>query len=303
MDNLHPLIEIFILSYNRPEYILQTIDSVIKQDYSNMKIVVSDNSTRDDVETKIRGSDYNSKITYVRRKPTLPALSHFNTVFSEATADYFMIFHDDDVLLPEAVSKMMNVITKDPSLSAVGGNAFIIENTTFTKKVFDSHLNSGFKITDPDQIAMHYLDPSKGHVPFPSYIYRKNKVKGLQMLFKEGQKHSDVSFLIKTCKKGAFYWIDDKVMYYRKHESNDSVNLDIPAIFSLCRFLEKNTLISATIINQFKMKSCLLWLNQRRVGAAKSLSTHRDRVIMKSAIKFVYTHPLLFTKIAIKRLI
>lgn len=303
MSPSQPQVEVFILSYNRPEYILQTIDSVIKQTYPNLKVIVSDNSSQNDVEAKIRTYVDRSKITYIKRKPSLAALAHFNTVFSEATADYFMIFHDDDVMLPEAVSKLMNTITKDPNLAAVGGNAFILEENSFTRNVFDPNLQAGKKISDPDEIALHYLDSRKGHVPFPSYIYRRAKVNGLKMIFKEGQKHSDVSFLIKASKQGPLFWVEDQVMYYRRHGKNDSINLDVPALFSLCRFLLKNTKVSPSIIEQYKMKSYLLWMKQRRSGVSKSLSPWRDRVIMKHATIYCLRHPSIFVKLVLKRLI
>jgi len=302
MDSSFPLVEVFILSYNRPEYILQTIDSVLKQTYPNLRIIVSDNSSKDEVQTKLQGYIETSKITYLHRKPSLPALAHFNAVLLEATSDYFMIFHDDDVLLPEAITKLVTAIKSDPNIAAVAGNAFILEETTFTQNIFDPILKTDLRLEKPEDLALHYLDSNKGHVPFPSYLYQKAKIENLKMIFKEGQKHSDVSFLIKACQQGPFVWLKDPVMYYRRHSSNDSVSLDVPAIFSLCRFLGKNTKVPTSIVNQYKMKSYILWTKQRRSKISKSLSPWRDRVIINSALYYASTHPSIFLRAVLKRL-
>ncbi|MBK9322826.1 MAG: glycosyltransferase family 2 protein [Bdellovibrionaceae bacterium] len=196
-----PLVEVFILSYNRSEYILQTIDSVLGQTYPRLKIIVSDNSSRDEVEQKIQSYADKDKVTYLRRRPTLPALTHFNTIFAEATSEYFMVFHDDDVMLPDAVSKLVSAIEKDPRLAAVGGNALVLEEDRFTKNLFDPMLTEDRTLTRCEELADHYLDSSKGHVPFPSYLYRRAKIANLKMIFKEGQKHADVSFYLKPANK------------------------------------------------------------------------------------------------------
>lgn len=302
MTSSLPLVEVFILSYNRPEYLLQAIDSVLGQTYPQLKIIISDNSSRDDVEQKIQSYTHKDKITYLRRRPTLPALAHFNTIFAEATSEYFMVFHDDDVMLPDAISKLVTAIIKNPALSAVGANAFVLEDDQFTKNIFDPMLTEDRTLASSEELADHYLDSSKGHVPFPSYLYRRSKIANLKMIFKEGQKHADVSFLLKACKQGPFLWLKSPVMYYRRHMLNDSVTLDVAAIFSLCRFLLKNTETAYTEINLYKMKNYILWAKQRRQNKSQPLTPWRDRILMRSAFVYLVRHPKILVRAILKRL-
>jgi len=301
MNNSLPLVEVFILSYNRPEYILQTIDSVLQQSYPNLKIIVSDNSTKDDVEKKIQDYNRKSEITYIRRRPSLPALTHFNTVFSEVRADYFIVFHDDDVMLPQAVNKLVEAITGDTNCAATGSNAFLLEEKVFTQNVFAPHLTKNRTLSTPEDLGLHYLDASKGHVPFHYYIYRTNKVRGLEMNFKEGHKHADVSFLLKAAQRGSVMWIKDELIYYRRHSQNDSANVDIPAVFSLCRFLLKRTNVPPEAVKIYKMKNYLAWAKQKRSGISKSLSPWRDHIIKKANLNFLITHPRVVLKFVVKR--
>jgi glycosyltransferase involved in cell wall biosynthesis len=302
MKNELPLVEVFILSYNRPEYILQTIDSVIQQNYPNMQITVSDNSSTDAVFEKIQGYPGKAQIRYIRRTPTLPALSHFNTIFSEARAEYFIVFHDDDLMLPDAVAKLVTEICRNTHFSAVAGNAFLLEEQTLTKKLFNPNLKTGKEISSTEDLVVHYLESERGHAPFPCYIYRKSKIENLKMIFKEGQKHSDVTFLVKVCKRGPIYWLAEPVMYYRKHSSNDSLNIDLVALFSLCRFLRKNVKISLEQITLFKMKTILLWMKQRNSKTFSTMSPWKDRILVRASLHYAFSHPKAFIPLLLKRL-
>lgn len=303
MNSTNPTVEVYILSYNRPEYILQALDSVLNQTYSNLKVIVSDNSSNDDVEQKIIEYNRHSEFSYVRRKPSLPALSHFNKIFSEVTADYFVVFHDDDVMLPEAIEKLVTAITKDLSLSAVAGNATIIEYNDPTKLLFNSKLDANLRIQSAEDLAIHYIDSKLGHMPFPSYLYRRDKTVDLQMLFKEGNKHSDVSFLIKAVKNGPLLWLQEPIMLYRRHTGNDSANLDIYALNSLCRFLLRSTSIAPAVIESYKMKSYIIWYRQRIQGISRSVSPWRDRVIKKSSLTYALSNPKIILDFFVKKVL
>ena len=59
---------VYILTHNRPNDILRSLNSVRKQDFSNLKIVVSDNSDNDTTTELLKDlirSD--ARINYIRR--------------------------------------------------------------------------------------------------------------------------------------------------------------------------------------------------------------------------------------------
>lgn len=45
---------IMIPTYNQPQYIMQCVESAMAQDYSNLEIVISDDSTNDETEKIIK---------------------------------------------------------------------------------------------------------------------------------------------------------------------------------------------------------------------------------------------------------
>lgn len=288
-------VEVFILSYNRPEYILEALESVLSQNIAGLKITVSDNSTDDRVQKLLCTHPQKKSFRLLSHHPTLPAIDHFNNIFGQVTTDYVMLFHDDDVLLPGSLSKTIHELNSNEYLSAVGTNAVILDSRGNNTIRFIRSLKSNFFIPDALSLIQQYLDPTRGHVPFPSYLYRSSKIHGLEMNFKEGMKHSDLSFLVKVVSAGPLLWLSEPGMCYRQHENNDSATMDLKAIFSLSRFLKRQPRVDNVTIDEFKMKSIVMWTRQRSRGRGKSLGPNRDEVLKSAAINFLIRNPALTT--------
>ncbi len=302
-NSSRPKVQIYIMSYNRSEYIEQTLESVMSQDYPNIEIIVSDNSTDDRVETLLKNSKYRSRFQYIRRNPSLAVLNHANKIIEEVTADYFMMFHDDDIMLPTMVTKLMRFILSQTRLTAVGSNAYILNSDKLTNKKFNPHLQSDILISNPTMLSQHYMISKLGHIPFPSYLYRTSGVKNLRMNWKNGQKHADVVYLLEIAKSGTIGWLKDCEMYYRRHGANGSNNVDPKAILSLCRYINHHIPVSDKLVYDFKHKHFLMWIKQKRKNKKLSLTPWRDRIILKSANKYAFMHLNLIVKYLARNLL
>ncbi|MGQ0453214.1 glycosyltransferase family 2 protein, partial [Bacillus sp. SS-TM] len=73
-----PLVSILIPTYNRPHYFKIALESALAQTYSNIEIIIGDDSTNDETATLIREQylpNYKN-ITYIRNTPTLGQFLH-----------------------------------------------------------------------------------------------------------------------------------------------------------------------------------------------------------------------------------
>jgi len=122
-----PKIQVFILTYNRPQYVLRAVNSALNQNFDDYEVIISDNSTNDDTQ-KIIATLNNDKLKYKKREPSLPVIEHFNLVLSEVASDYFILFHDDDEMLPDYVSTLFETLKNNPDIVAAASNAFLISN-------------------------------------------------------------------------------------------------------------------------------------------------------------------------------
>jgi glycosyltransferase involved in cell wall biosynthesis len=211
--------EIYILCHNRPDFARQAILSVLGQRCSNFTLKVSDNSSNDHVEKMVRQEF--PGINYIRRIPMLKALEHFNSCIAEARADYFCLFHDDDIMKPDFVETMQRCITAYPDAIACGCNSNTESFGKLDARTFFRAFRKYELINTPRDLARRYFSPAQsGFAPFPGYVYNREKV-GDQRLSVEGGKYADVTWLLSLAGKGAVVWVNKPLMIYRIHEGSD----------------------------------------------------------------------------------
>ncbi|MFC3531892.1 glycosyltransferase family 2 protein [Vogesella facilis] len=282
-------IEIHVLSCNRPEYISLTIDSVLRQSYSSFDLYISDNSSTDDVGDLIKTSYPDVK--YVRRTPQLAALDHFKIILQNIEAEYFVLFHDDDIMMPGYIETMRKLIISHPECSAVACNAKIIRNNTKTEADFFHSDYDLLEIKNPEELFLLYCNLTTSAAPFPGYIYRTSKVKDLFLDHKEGGKYSDVSYLMKVAERGPIIWTKQALMHYRIHSGNDSSTINIGQQLRLLRFVFKKTRLTknSRAIRQYKFRLWSSWW-RKELKKGSRLSTKKMRTITGTVIKYGLTY-------------
>ncbi|MDD2999571.1 MAG: glycosyltransferase family A protein, partial [Candidatus Riflebacteria bacterium] len=225
-----PKIQVFILTYERPELFSAALSSVLNQDYPDFEVVVSDNSKTDRTQAVVSSFNDN-RIIYRRRIPSLPPMEHFNRVLDEVSADYFMLFHDDDIMKPDCLASLMRGFAAYIGLVAVGGNATMIFNRFVSSRKFIC-ASENILIKRPSDLVRRYFT-SEEYAPFPSYLYYRPSLNMLRMKTDCG-KHADVIFLAQACGFGPILMLNKVVMQYRLHQAQDT---------AVCRLADRRALV------------------------------------------------------------
>lgn len=233
-------IQLFIITYNRPTLLIKSLQSALKQDFKSFRVIVSDNSTNDDTKMALADIGANTKFTYLKRVPTLPVFDHLNTILKEVTAKYFMIFHDDDVMHPQMLSKLHQLIETDQTILAVGANAKLIKaNSILNKSILNAN-GQNISIQGAEQMANCYL-VNRGIVPFPSYLYRREVAQNIQFNPLNGGKHCDAAFLMDIAEKGKILFYSQPLMDYYIHGGQDSKSNNFTERSKLINYILKKT--------------------------------------------------------------
>ena len=93
-----PLISICIPAYKQPEFVVRAIQSVQKQSYKNVEIIISDDSPNEDIKIAIQSYISELNIKYYHNQPALKSPSNWNNAIHLSTGDYYMLLHQDDWL-------------------------------------------------------------------------------------------------------------------------------------------------------------------------------------------------------------
>jgi spore maturation protein CgeD len=111
-------------SYNKPDYILRAIDSVVNQTHKDIEYYILENSTDMTVKEKIVDHVQDSRIYYTDefftdRKTQYPTTVLLNKYLPLLEGDIIMYLSDDDYFLPNCFEKVVNLFTSTPDAKVV----------------------------------------------------------------------------------------------------------------------------------------------------------------------------------------
>src|SRR5574344_260435 len=156
-----------ILTHNRADLVFETVNSVLNQSCHDFKFVISDNSSNTQTLDAFKSKGLYDKVIYRKREKEYLSVDHFNLVLSEIDTQYFILFHDDDIMMPDYIETMYNAINGTPYVAA-GCNCYEMNNTLVTNVTMLKSQNDIIIATVDDLIHQYCV---LSIVPYPSYIY------------------------------------------------------------------------------------------------------------------------------------
>ena len=128
-----PLISIILPTYNRSNYIIRMIDSIIRQDYPNFEIVIFDDCSTDNTEDIIRKRYYkDNHIRYIKREKNLGSLANTaDAILNFELGEWTILIGDDDAFIyNNYFSEAMSLISKDKEIVMVSSNFYGVSRET-----------------------------------------------------------------------------------------------------------------------------------------------------------------------------
>lgn len=114
-------VTVCILTYNRSDYLKEAITSVLSQSYSNFKLYILDNCSTDNTR-QIVESFKDRRISFLPTSSNIGFERNFIRCFQVTKTDYVVTLGDDDVLLPNALAVLVDLLETRPH-SAIGRSA------------------------------------------------------------------------------------------------------------------------------------------------------------------------------------
>ena len=114
-----PLVSIMIPTYNRPHYFRETLESARAQTYPNIEIIVCDNSTDERTAELMQAYEDDVRIRYVRNRAARTKAENFMLFERLAQGEYLQWCMDDDILLPDKITRMMDAFLREPGITLV----------------------------------------------------------------------------------------------------------------------------------------------------------------------------------------
>lgn len=134
MNQEFPLVSIIMATYNRANTIERAINSVLKQSYANIELIIIDDGSSDNtLEILDRFND--SRIRILRHEKNKGVCAAKNTGLRNIKGDWFTTFDSDDEMITEAIETMMSIpLVFDKNITAVTCNGLDTSTNSFTGK-------------------------------------------------------------------------------------------------------------------------------------------------------------------------
>lgn len=118
-----PLVSIITPSYNQGEFIRDTIESVLNQDYKNIEYIVVDGGSTDNTLEILK--EYKDRLVYVSETDNGQS-DAINKGFRMAKGEIVAWLNSDDVYEPGCITRAVQEFNQNPNAALVYGDGYLI---------------------------------------------------------------------------------------------------------------------------------------------------------------------------------
>jgi glycosyltransferase involved in cell wall biosynthesis len=210
---------IALTTYNRPNFLQESIKSILNQTFKDFDLVILDNGSTNET-TSVIHSFNDSRISCVRNQTN--DLEFVNNAFSYTKNDFLMIFHDDDIMEPTMLEEMIKIIKGDKEINTISCSINLINsNSKNLNKVRPRIIKD--KVWKKKSFIKQYLF-SGDIIPCPSTIFKSSLIKkhDLKYDWKVGPAVDLFLFFQINLMKGKMILLKKPLLNYRIHNTQHS---------------------------------------------------------------------------------
>lgn len=236
-SNNLPLVSVCIPTFNGEKYLQEALDSVTQQSYANLEVIISDDASTDKTLEII--SDYNntSEIpVYVFHHIQSGIAENWNNSLKHAHGIYIKFLFQDDVLKPECISQMVDVMESDNKIALVTSKRDVITelNNRFTegwiKNFDDLQINLNLPNAEVTVLSGRDLLKSSNFKKKPiniigepvSVLFRKDLIGSIGYFDTDMFQLVDYEFWLRMFKNYDIAFLQEHLVQFRLHETQAS---------------------------------------------------------------------------------
>ena len=139
-SNKVPLVSIGVPVFNGEKTLVAALESLTKQSFNNIEIIISDNASTDSTQTICeKFAEKDSRVNYIRQEKNIGSAKNFEFVFKKSYGKYFMWAAADDIRSDNFINENINFLEKNTDYSAsTSPNCFEKKSSMSTKKIIFS---------------------------------------------------------------------------------------------------------------------------------------------------------------------
>jgi len=122
----NPLVSVICLAFNHEKLVVETLDSVIQQNYQPIELIIVDDCSSDGTKLVIENwLKAHPEVQFIANEINIGNTKTFNKALKLAKGDYIIDLAADDLILPNGIQLQINAFqnSKYKNLGVVYGNA------------------------------------------------------------------------------------------------------------------------------------------------------------------------------------
>lgn len=240
--NSKSLVSVIITTYNRKDMLKEAIDSVLRQDYSNIELIVTDNASEDGTHLLMEKYLYKYKnIKYIKREKNIGPFKNLAEAYKEIKGKYLLILSDDDYLISNNFfSNAVKIMEGNKNIALVRGIVKAYHEDT--KYYSIDHLYMSHEYTKGIDYFFNYHQEGYPHIDSTFALIRKYSFDKLNIYDERYQNMYETWWYLYLFLYGNVYFLTNEIIgCYRIHNlSRDSSNLTTLKDFDGMIFIAKN---------------------------------------------------------------
>lgn len=236
-SEVEPLVSVVIPAYNSAKYIKETLESVLRQTYKNLEIILVDDGSTDD--TSLIASEYKKYVKYYYQENKGPGAAR-NFGVNNSNGNYIAFLDSDDVWVPNHIKIQVQFLEKNKNVSVVYGKLLYWKKNSSGEfpDLKNNHNDCDKFEVDPELSGWMYTKMLFGsHVPMNTVVIRRSlffSLKGFNVDMPRGE---DFDFWMRASRLTEFAKDKNIHGYYRLHDS--SITASPPAQDYFFQVVEK----------------------------------------------------------------
>jgi glycosyltransferase involved in cell wall biosynthesis len=229
-----PLVSVIVPTYNRSQLVLETLESIQKQTYPSLELLVIDDGSKDDTVAVVEQwinihRERFMNVQLIANEQNKGKSGVVNQGFDLFTGGFVIVFDSDDLLLPDAIEKQIMYFQSRPALGALCGGAFLLSGEQKTAEQFHPMRER----ENLDNLALQYGDLFlKGNPVISSTVLMKrNVVKETGYFHLNLRVTHDWDYWIRVSRRFTFGFLNTPLIYYRVN-SDGSISQNKATLFN-----------------------------------------------------------------------
>lgn len=207
----NPLVSVALATYNGEAFLEAQLESIFRQDYQPLEIVVVDDCSSDQTPFFLEQYAKTGKLKFWRNDQNLGYVKNFERVISKCSGELIALADQDDIWDSKKITKLVDAIGNN---LLVHSDAVLIDHQG--KKLTDSFSEYSKKMTMPKSCTDALLN---GSVTGCTSLFRRELLSDI-LPFPEGLYVHDKWIGLIAFLKNGFVYLDEPLISYRQHSNN-----------------------------------------------------------------------------------